>query len=93
MTPLQKSIDDRSLLLMSPDGNLNLLSFAALQDGDYNFVVQRHELADLDTGRDLMRVKTTPLKSGPPLVIGAPEYGLPRPGTVRSQYWKGHPPR
>jgi CHAT domain-containing protein/tetratricopeptide (TPR) repeat protein len=79
--PLLQFIGDARMLLISPDGNLNALSFALLQDREGRSLLQRHDLAYLDTGRDLMRARETVGRQDPPLVLGDPEYGLPGPGT------------
>lgn len=81
ITPLLQLVGDARMLLISPDGNLNQLSFGLLQDSEGHFLLQRHDLAYLDTGRDLVRIPKTGGRREPPLVLGDPDYGLPGPGT------------
>jgi CHAT domain-containing protein len=81
ITPLLQFIGDARMLLISPDGKLDQLSFALLQDKEGRFLLQRYDLAYLDTGRDLMRAWETVGRQEPPLVLGNPEYGPPGSST------------
>ncbi len=75
IAPLSLYLRDTTLLMIAPDGNLNLLSFALLRDATNRYLVQRYELAYLTSGRDLMRVGSVGTSPELPLVIGDPEFG------------------
>ena len=44
-------------LFISPDGALNLVPFAALQDENGRYLVESHEISYLTSGRDLLRLQ------------------------------------
>jgi CHAT domain-containing protein len=75
MRPIRALLGDSSDVLLSPDGALNLIPFAALVDERGHFLVERYRFTYLTSGRDLLRFgqRTTP--RSPPLVLGAPDYG------------------
>ncbi len=59
---------------LSPDGQLNLIPFAVLLDGQ-QFLMDRHHLHYLTTGRDLLRhdIERAPLKTA--VLFGNPDFG------------------
>lgn len=52
--PLAPALGDADRVMLSPDGLLNLVPFVALRDGAGQFLVERHALAYLTTGRELV---------------------------------------
>jgi CHAT domain-containing protein len=78
MQPLQEALDRVSQLLISPDGALNLIPFAALRDREGRYLAQDHRITYLATGRDLLRLDA-PGKglAGRPLIIADPLFDLP----------------
>jgi len=60
-------------LLLAPDGQLNLIPFAALVDDSQSYLVERYRLTHLTSGRDLLKVPA-PASSNPPLLVGNPDY-------------------
>ena len=62
MAPLRPLLDARRLVLIAPDGPLNLLPFAALQDEDGRYLLQRYTIAYLAGGRDLLRLQARTLE-------------------------------
>src|SRR5262249_15484953 len=72
-------------LLISPDGELNLIPFEALVDEQQHYLVERYSISYLTSGRDLLRMQAAPGSTNPPVVIGAPMFGEPEtPDAVRS---------
>jgi CHAT domain-containing protein len=63
-------------LLLSPDGSMNLVPFAALVDGQGRYLGDRYELGYLSSGRDLLRIAgpSAPPRDGFTVVAG-PDYG------------------
>jgi CHAT domain-containing protein len=55
-TPLEKSLAGVDKVLLSPDGLLNLVPFAALQDQAGKVLLERYVLGYVNSGRDLLGV-------------------------------------
>ncbi|HEY6332633.1 MAG TPA: CHAT domain-containing tetratricopeptide repeat protein [Blastocatellia bacterium] len=64
-------------LLISPDGALNLIPFAALVDEQGRYLVQQHTVSYLTSGRDLLRMQVHRDSKGPAVVIADPAFGEP----------------
>lgn len=76
-------------LLLAPDGQLNLIPFAALVDDNQRYLVERYRLTHLTSGRDLLKVPA-PASSNPPLLLGNPDYSqAAQPATVATQRGTG----
>jgi CHAT domain-containing protein/Tfp pilus assembly protein PilF len=73
--PLRPLLGDVSRLLISPDGSLNLVSFAALVDERGRYAVERYSINFLASGRDLLRLQVARESRGGPLVVAAPDFG------------------
>jgi len=73
--PLRPLLGDVSRLLISPDGSLNLVPFAALVDEGRRYVVERYSISYLTSGRDLLRLQVARESRGGPLVVAAPDFG------------------
>jgi CHAT domain-containing protein/Tfp pilus assembly protein PilF len=73
--PLQASLSGINRLLLSPDGALNLVPFAALTDEHGEYVAQRFELTYLTSGRDLLSLAAPAPARGNPVVMADPAYG------------------
>ncbi|MCH8041250.1 MAG: CHAT domain-containing protein [Nitrospinae bacterium] len=75
-TPLAPTLGDATQLLLSPDGQLNLVPFAALRDTNGRFVVEHYQVTYLSSGRDLIGVEdgvTAPSREL--LLVANPTYG------------------
>ena len=56
---------DGSKVFLSPDGQLNVVPFAALVDEGGRFLVERYEITYLSSGRELVRLQLqSPTRSG-----------------------------
>jgi CHAT domain-containing protein/Tfp pilus assembly protein PilF len=80
ITPLRPHFAQNERLLLSPDGALNLVPFAALSDEAGEYLVQHFEITYLTSGRDLLRMDTEPPPRGTAVVLANPNYGQPPSG-------------
>jgi WD40 repeat protein/tetratricopeptide (TPR) repeat protein len=87
MQPVRSSLQPESgeirHLLISPDGSLNLIPFAALVDEENRYLIERYVISYLASGADLLRLQNPqPSKSGP-LVLADPLFGGMERGVTR----------
>lgn len=75
MQPIRRLAADGSRLLISPDGPLALISFEALVDETGRYLVERHPVTYVSTGRDLLRMQIPRTSRGAPLVLADPLFG------------------
>ncbi len=74
MRPIRPLLRDRRLVLLSPDGALNLVPFAALIDERQSPLADQFAFVYLTSGRDLLRLQArAPSREGV-LVVAAPDY-------------------
>ncbi|WP_237747977.1 CHAT domain-containing protein [Spirulina subsalsa] len=86
MEPIRAQLGNTKQLLISPDGQLNLLPFAALVDEKGEYLVENYSITYLTTGRDLIRLQYTPPSQNPPLILANPDYIQANPSqTVASR--------
>jgi CHAT domain-containing protein/Tfp pilus assembly protein PilF len=64
-------------ILISPEGALNLLPFAALVNERGEYLVQQNTFVYLTSGRDLIRLKTHSASRQPPVIIANPLFDPP----------------
>ncbi|MBO0726271.1 MAG: CHAT domain-containing protein, partial [Blastocatellia bacterium] len=76
--PLRPLFGGANRLLISPDGSLNLIPFAALVDERRRYAVTRYSISYLTSGRDLLRLQVHRESGGAPLVVAAPDFGRRR---------------
>ncbi len=79
MQPLRPILGDATRLLVSPDGELNLVPFEALLDERQRYLVERYSISYLTSGRDLLRLQVPRPSTGRLLVVADPAFGEPRP--------------
>lgn len=77
MRPVRALVGDATQLLVSPDGELNLIPFEALVDEDGKYLVQRYSFAYLTSGRDLLRFQVRHESRSRPVVLADPMFGEP----------------
>jgi pentatricopeptide repeat protein len=88
--PIESFVPGRELVLIAPDGGLNLISFAGLIDGSGKFLIENYPIHYLSAGRDLVRLGNTAQPGSGLLAIGDPDYDatasvrLSASGTTRS---------
>jgi CHAT domain-containing protein len=64
-------------LLVSPDGPLHLIPFAALVDEQQHYLVERYAITYLTSGRDLLRLLIPRKSRSAPVVVADPAFGSP----------------
>lgn len=84
MEPVRAMIGDATHLLISPDGELNLLAFEALADRQNRYLAERYLVTYLTSGRDLARLESGPDSKGPPTIFANPAFGTPSDSLVAS---------
>ncbi|HVS81667.1 MAG TPA: CHAT domain-containing tetratricopeptide repeat protein [Pyrinomonadaceae bacterium] len=77
MQPVRALTGDATQLLISPDGELNLIPFAALVDEQGRYLIQRYSFTYLTSGRDLLRMQVARESKSKPLVVANPSFGEP----------------
>jgi len=75
MRPLRSLSGDATQLLISPDGELNLIPFQALVDEQGHYLIERYAFTYLTSGRDLLRLQVARESRSGPLVIANPAFG------------------
>jgi CHAT domain-containing protein/Tfp pilus assembly protein PilF len=72
-------------LLISPDGSLNLVPFAALVDEKGKYLVEGYSISYLTSGRDLLSLQVPRESKSGPLVVAAPDFGVRRQISYRKK--------
>ncbi len=75
MQPLRPLIGDATRLLLSPDGELNLVPFQALVDEHGRYALESYSISYLTTGRDLLGMHVARESKSGPLVVADPFFG------------------
>jgi CHAT domain-containing protein/Tfp pilus assembly protein PilF len=75
MRPVRALLGDAAQLLVSPDGELNLIPFAALIDERGHYLVEQYSFTYLTSGRDLVRMQVARASQSRPLVLANPSFG------------------
>lgn len=87
MQPIRKHLGNTRKILLSPDGQLNLVPFAALIDEHNRYLVENYEINYLTSGRDLLRLPNQPPSREPPLIVANPDFDHPgSPSSVLLTY-------
>src|SRR5262249_14629923 len=73
--PIRPFLGDLKRLLISPDGLLNLIPFAALVEEKGRYEIERYSISYLTSGRDLLRLEVNRDSKDGPLVVAAPDFG------------------
>jgi len=82
--PLRSLVADGKRLLISPDGQLNLIPFEALLDDQNRYLVERFSISYLTTGRDLLRMQVPRPSRSAPVIVADPLFGEPKETLVAS---------
>ena len=77
MQPIRRLLGDATHLLISPDGELNLIPFEALVDEQNRYLVERFSCTYLTSGRDLLRLQVARDSKSAPVVLANPLFGEP----------------
>jgi CHAT domain-containing protein/Tfp pilus assembly protein PilF len=79
LQPLAPALGSYQQLLVSPDGELNKVPFAALRAPDGRYLVETHTVPYVASGRDLLRGDSAATSSVDLLLLANPAYGAPPP--------------
>lgn len=74
MQPIRRLLGSTRHVLIAPDGELNLMPFAALVDPRGRYLIDDFAVSYLSSGRDLLRGSPEPARSAP-LVVANPDFG------------------
>jgi CHAT domain-containing protein len=74
MQPIRAQLGNTKNILLSPDGQLNLIPFAALVDENEQYLVENYRITYLTTGRDLLRLSIDSPAQRSPVVVANPDY-------------------
>ncbi len=77
MQPVRALLEPSQHLLISPDGPLNLIPFAALVDEHGRYLIERLAITYVTSGRDLLRLQVPRASRSNPLIVAAPNFGEP----------------
>jgi CHAT domain-containing protein/Tfp pilus assembly protein PilF len=75
MQPIRALVGDSTQLLISADGELNLIPFAALVDEQNRYLIENYSVVYLTSGRDLLRMQLSREDRSRPLVVANPLFG------------------
>jgi CHAT domain-containing protein len=80
MEPLRPWLDGASHLILSPDGALHLIPFGALQEAGGRYLVERHTLSYVTSGRELPKLVAAAPRppQAPPVIVADPWFGEPQ---------------
>ena len=84
MRPLRASLRDATRLLISPDGDLNLVPFEALVDDRGSYLIERFEMSYLTSGRDLLRMQVLRAPRSTAVIVADPLFGEPARSSAKS---------
>ena len=77
LQPIRELVGNATRLLVSPDGELNLLPFGVLVDERGHYILERYSISYLTSGRDLLRMQVPRLSHSAPVVVADPMFGDP----------------
>lgn len=76
MRPIRKLLGATQRIFLAPDGDLNLIPFAALVDENGRYLIENYSINYLTSGRDLLRLQVADESRDGPKVFGDPLYDL-----------------
>ena len=77
MRPVRARLGGLRRLLISPDGLLNVVPFAALVDEENRYLAEQYVISYLTSGRDLLRLQIPRKSQTAPVVLADPTFGEP----------------
>ena len=77
MRPLRPSFGELARLIVSPDGELNLVPFEALVDERGRYLIERHAVSYVTSGRDLLRMQVQRASRSAAAIFADPIFGEP----------------
>jgi CHAT domain-containing protein/Tfp pilus assembly protein PilF len=83
LRPLAEALRPANHWVLSPDADLWLVPWAALPADDEHYVLEKHRVSYVTSGRDLVS-EVAKVRTGPPLVMADPDYDL-APADARAE--------
>jgi CHAT domain-containing protein len=83
--PVERLVAGRRLVLVAPDGDLNLIAFGALRDDENRYLIEKYPLHYLTAGRDLVRLQSYAELGSGLLGIGDPDFDASAVERFRAQ--------
>jgi len=88
IVPMELELEDKTFLMISPDGQLNLIPFEILQDREGKYLVESFNISYVSCGRDLLRFSDGTGKASDMFIMADPDYDCRRetgeePGNAR----------
>ena len=87
--PAEPFLKGRKHILVSPDGNLNLMPFEVLTAPSGTYLIEDYLVSYVGAGRDMMKFTPQSLKGGVSLIIADPDYDLGQKGLEQSRNAEG----
>lgn len=75
IAPVKSFLGDSTRLLISPDGELNLIPFEALIGKSGKYLLEEYSISYLSSGRDLLRMRSQKEGLSSPLILANPDFG------------------
>ena len=76
IAPLESYLNDKTDIFISPDGQLNLLPFEILPCPDGQYLIEKHNISYLSSGKDLIRFQKRQSTSNWALIMADPDFDL-----------------
>ena len=75
IAPLEAQLHQTKHLLISPDGQLNLIPFEVLLNANGKHLIEKMQISYLSSGRDLLRYSDPTQTKNPSVILAYPNYG------------------
>jgi tetratricopeptide (TPR) repeat protein len=72
--PITRYVGNEDILFIAPDGDLNLISFAALVDDEDEYIIRKHNVHYTSSARDIIKLDISRGDQSGLLAIGGPDY-------------------
>ncbi len=79
LTPIRERLTGVSHIILSPDGQLNLVPFEALIDSQGRYAIEQQLISYVTSGRDLLRFTARRAAQSQATVVADPDYGPGQP--------------
>ena len=83
--PVEPLLKGRRHLLISPDGDLNLIPFEAMTIPAGSYLIEKYLVSYVGAGRDMVKFAPYSLKGGTSLVMADPDYDLGQKGLEQAR--------